>query len=91
MVDVLHGATKTYQLFKVSVILPPSGKISAGAHVSKSHQCSSTQATVASQPERRGVTRHGVNIDAAVTDVTAASSSSDDGGGATSPDTRRNK
>ena len=28
----LHGAPKTCQLFKVSVVLPPSGKISAGAH-----------------------------------------------------------
>ena len=32
MVDILYGAPKTCRLFKVSVILPPSGKISAGAH-----------------------------------------------------------
>ena len=32
MVDFSYGAPKTCQLFKVSVILPPSGKISAGAH-----------------------------------------------------------
>ena len=32
MVDFLYGAPKTCRLFKVSVILPPSGKISAGAH-----------------------------------------------------------
>ena len=32
MVDFLYGAPKTCQLFKVSVVLPPSGKISAGAH-----------------------------------------------------------
>ena len=31
-VDLLYGAPKTCRLFKVSVILPPSGKISAGAH-----------------------------------------------------------
>ena len=31
-VDFLYGAPKTCRLFKVSVILPPSGKISAGAH-----------------------------------------------------------
>ena len=32
MVDFVHGAPKTRQLFKVLVVLPPSGKISAGAH-----------------------------------------------------------
>ena len=32
MVDFLYGAPKTCQLFKVSVVLPPSGKMSAGAH-----------------------------------------------------------
>ena len=32
MVNFLYGAPKTCQLFKVSVVLPPSGKISAGAH-----------------------------------------------------------
>ena len=32
MVDFLYGAPKTCRLFKVSVTLPPSGKISAGAH-----------------------------------------------------------
>ena len=32
VVDFLYGAPKTRQRFKVSVILPPSGKISAGAH-----------------------------------------------------------
>ena len=32
MVDFLYGAPKTCQLFKVSVVLPPYGKISAGAH-----------------------------------------------------------
>ena len=32
MVDFLYGAPKTCRLFKVSVILPPSGKISTGAH-----------------------------------------------------------
>ena len=31
-VDFLYGAPKTCQLFKASVVLPPSGKISAGAH-----------------------------------------------------------
>ena len=31
-VNFLYGAPKTCQLFYVSVILPPSGKISAGAH-----------------------------------------------------------
>ena len=36
MVIILYGAPKTCQLFKVSVVLPPSGKISAGAHVRKS-------------------------------------------------------
>ena len=32
MVDFLYGAPKTCQFFKVLVVLPPSGKISAGAH-----------------------------------------------------------
>ena len=32
MVDFLYGAPKTCQLFETSVVLPPSGKISAGAH-----------------------------------------------------------
>ena len=32
MVDYLYGAPKTCRLSKVSVTLPPSGKISAGAH-----------------------------------------------------------
>ena len=32
MVDLLYGALKTCQLFKVSVVLPPSGKFFAGAH-----------------------------------------------------------
>ena len=32
MVDFLYGVPKTCRLFKASVILPPSGKISAGAH-----------------------------------------------------------
>ena len=32
MIDFLYGAPKTCQLFKVTVVLPPSGKISAGAH-----------------------------------------------------------
>ena len=32
MVDFLYGAPKMCQLFKVLVVLPPSGKISAGAH-----------------------------------------------------------
>ena len=32
MVDFLYAAPKTCRLFEVSVILPPSGKISAGAH-----------------------------------------------------------
>ena len=33
VVDFLYGAPKTCRLLKLSVILPPSGKISAGAHV----------------------------------------------------------
>ena len=33
MVDSVYGARKTCQFFNVSVVLPPSGKISAGAHV----------------------------------------------------------
>ena len=32
MVDFLYGEPKTCQLFETSVVLPPSGKISAGAH-----------------------------------------------------------
>ena len=32
MVNFLYGAPKTCHLFKVSLVLPPSGKISAGAH-----------------------------------------------------------
>ena len=32
MVNFWYGAPKTCRLFKVSVALPPSGKISAGAH-----------------------------------------------------------
>ena len=32
MVDIFHGAPKTCPIFKLSVVLPPSGKISAGAH-----------------------------------------------------------
>ena len=38
MVIFWYGAPKTCQLFKVSVVLPPSGKISAGAHVHMSSQ-----------------------------------------------------
>ena len=33
MIDFLYSAPKTCQVFKTSVVLPPSGKISTGAHV----------------------------------------------------------
>ena len=33
MIDFVHGATKTCQLFKLSVVLLPSRKNSVGAHV----------------------------------------------------------
>ena len=32
MVDFLHDAQKRVHFFKVLVVLPPSGKLSAGAH-----------------------------------------------------------
>ena len=36
MVNFLHSAPKTCQLFKVLMVLPPSGKNSAGVHANRS-------------------------------------------------------